>query len=198
MSVLRQLQNAFQGNMIKQHDGFPVDNPARFNAAQCLFKRHFQYVDILTLRFESTAFTGSVFRLVFGEIKIEFFSDGARAHVSFKNFLNAGNAIAGLFFRFCFNPAFRIHVIEQARSSFNKVIFVPVNKDREAELAGQDHRLFIPVIKQDGGSVSPVVNFAILPLPFAIASLQIKGKFFQDVPVIRQCFTFYDAYICTF
>jgi hypothetical protein len=74
--------------------------------------------------------------------------------------------------------------VVEARSSFNKVIFVPVNKDREAELAGQDHCLFIPVIKQDGGSVSPVVNFAILPLPFTIASLQIKGIFFQDVPVI--------------
>lgn len=54
-----------------------------------------------------------------------------------------------------------------------------INKHRKAELAGQDHRLFIAVIEQNRRAVATVVDFTVLPLPFAITSLQVEGVFLR-------------------
>ena len=59
-----------------------------------------------------------------------------------------------------------------------------VNKNREAELARQDDRLFLPVVEKNRPAVATVIDFPLLPLPFAITTLQVEGVFFKDVPVI--------------
>ena len=57
-----------------------------------------------------------------------------------------------------------------------------VNKNREAELARQDDRLFLTVVEKNRRAVATVIDFPLLPLPFAVTALQVEGVFFKDVP----------------
>lgn len=54
-----------------------------------------------------------------------------------------------------------------------------VNKNREAELARQDDRLFLTVVEKNRRAVTTVIDFPLLPLPFAITALQVEGVFFR-------------------
>ena len=63
-------------------------------------------------------------------------------------------------------------------------IYVAVDKDGKAELACQDHRFFLTVVEKNRRAVATVIDFPLLPLPFAITALQVEGVFFKDVPVI--------------
>jgi hypothetical protein len=63
---------------------------------------------------------------------------------------------------------------------------VPVEEDREAELAGQDHRPGRRIVEQDRDPVAAVVGLADLPGDAAVTMAVVERRLAQDVPVVRQ------------
>ena len=136
--------------------------------------------------------------MIFRQIEVEFLGDRARAHIGLKNFLYARHLKPGFFFRFGLNPAFRVKVIEQPGGRLNEILFVIIDKHRETELTRQNDGFAVAIIEQDRRAIPPVIHFTLLPLPVAIAALEVKSVFFQVIPVVGQRFAVDDAYICTF
>ncbi len=128
---------------------------------------------------------------VFRNEEMDKFRDAARGHIQLENFFDFAHFKAGFFYGLFADADFRLIVIKQARAGFNQTsVRVAVDPRRHSELTDQDHALLFAVIEQNGGSVTPVVNLALMADHFTVITRKIVGDVTQDKVVFRENFVF--------